>query len=258
MIKRVYLFAAIVSMLTIGGCTPVFAFNVAGKIIALDAGHGSSNTEIGASNVIDGRTIAEAEVNGTVLANLKAALESRGAFVVETERFSTRRERLTDAIDKCGDIDMNGDNIGDGRKCDIVVSIHHNGNVDADHDGTLAIYSQRADLPLAKAMLNSLASGMGLNNEGLLSGAYGMTVMKNLISTITEAYYVTNDCEAEAYYRHYINAAWIPSSSCSSNSTYSDGGILKNRVSQEVEAQLAGLESYFLGAGSGGGKPGKN
>ncbi|MEK7128837.1 MAG: N-acetylmuramoyl-L-alanine amidase [Patescibacteria group bacterium] len=201
-----------------------------GKIIALDAGHDEVN--YGASNVVDGVLVTEAEVNWDVVQALKAKLEiPNGAYVVVAERFSTRRDRVNDAVVKCAALDVTGDGIADNRKCDVLVSVHHNGNTDPTHDGTLTIYTQNSDKPLAQALHDTLLP-LTNKDEGMLNGGYGMTVYKNLVSAITEAYYITNDDEARLW-------------------------LAGTRTPQEVDAQIAGLSNYFASQSSGGkgGKP---
>jgi len=216
-----------------------------GKIIALDAGHG--NGETGAVNLK--YNVAEADVNWDVVQALKVKLEAPeiGAYVVITDRLSTRRDRVNDALSKCAALDLNGDGLADNKKCDALVSVHHNGSSDPTHDGTLTIYTQKSDEPLAKALLDSLVLLTG-KNEGMLKGGYGMTVYKNLVSAITEAYYITNDCEAELYLYSKGQLTDI-SQECKDS-----GYLLDNRINREAQLQLEGLVNYFSNLPQ---KPGK-
>ena len=192
--------------------------SLAGKIIALDAGHGGG--ESGAVNQT--YQVAEADVNGDVVIALEAKLAAEGANVVIADRLSTRRDRVADAVNKCQAIY--------GRKCDALVSVHHNGNDDPAHDGTLVIYNEKQDVALAKAMHDALLPLTG-QDEGYLNGGYGMTVYEHLVSTLTEAYYITDDSEAQQY-------------------------LAGTRIGEEVDAQFAGLSAYFIAKASGGGKGG--
>lgn len=198
---------------------PAIAYtnNVTGKLIALDAGHGG--TETGAINT--NYNVLEKDVNLAVVYALKSKLEANGALVVMTregdETISSRRERVDIAVSKCQMLA--------GRKCDILVSVHHNGNSDPSHDGTLVIYTQKSDMPLARAIHDALMPLTGVD-EGYINGGYGMTVYQNLVSALTEAYYITNDVEAEKY-------------------------LTGTRVEEEAQAQFDGINSYF-GLSSGG------
>ncbi len=193
-----------------------------GKIIALDAGHGGGET--GAVN--KKYQVAEADVNWDVVVALESKLTAQGAKVVIAERYSTRRDRVNDAVAKCAAIDVMDDGVTDNKKCDVLVSVHHNGNTDPTHDGTLTIYTQNSDNPLAQALHDTLLP-LTNKDEGMLNGGYGMTVYKNLVSTITEAYYITNDAKASRYLSD-LNA---------------DG--VSNLVIEEADAQVAGLVNYF-------------
>lgn len=198
-----------------------------GTLIALDAGHGGAET--GAVNST--YNVAEKDVNLAVVLALKAKLESAGAIVVLTregdETISSRKERVQIAMDKCLATIL-------ARKCDVIVSVHHNGSTDPAHDGTLVIYNEKQDIPLAQALHNALVPLTGID-EGYLNGGYGITVYGHFVSALTEAYYITNNTEAEQYV---INQA--------------------AQIGKEVDAQFAGLATYFTNkssSGKGGGKP---
>ena len=196
-----------------------------GTLIALDAGHGGSET--GAVNAT--YDVAEKDANLAVVLALKTKLKNAGAQVVLTregdETISSRRERVQIAMDKCQALA--------GRKCDILVSIHHNGSSNPTHDGTLVIYNEKQDIPLATALHDTLVP-LTRQDEGYLNGGYGITVYNHLVSALTEAYYITNDAEAQHY-------------------------LAGTRVGEEVDAQVVGLANYFInkssGGGRGGGKP---
>ncbi len=248
--KIIVLFAAFALIATVGGGM-VFATDnpLHGKIIALDAGHGNGETGAVNNRVLkpDGTPVTEAEVNWDVAQALEIKLKNTyGAYVVVAERFSTRRDRVNDAVSKCAAVDVTGDGIADNKKCDVLVSVHHNGSTDPTHDGTLTIYTQNSDKPLAQSLLNSLTPLTG-KSEGLLNGGYGMTVYKNLVSAITEAYYITNDCEAELYL--YSKGQLADTSQQCKDSGYS----LENRIDREAQLQVDGLSNYFASQ-TGGGK----
>src|SRR3989338_9833877 len=77
---------------------------LAGKIIALDAGHGNGETGAVNDRVLksDGTPVTEAEVNWDVVQALETKLKNTyGAYVVIAYPFSTRRDRVNDAVAKC-------------------------------------------------------------------------------------------------------------------------------------------------------------
>ena len=212
-----------------------------GKLIALDAGHGGD--EVGAqypANSGTSATIYEKDVNLAVVYALKQKLEDStvGAKVVLTrkcdETISSRKSRVDMAIEECKSLY--------GRKCDALVSVHHNGSTDATHDGTMVIYNEKQDIPLANALLEALAPLTG-NNEGLDHGGYGMTVYGHLVSALTEAYYITNNWEAQQY----LNGT--STQVCDSKSV-----LIGKRVNQEADALYQGLLNYFSAPST---KPGR-
>ena len=200
--------------------------HLSGKLVALDAGHGVSTGAVNTKY-----NLSEAEVNQAVVMVLKQKLADTGVTVVLTDRVSSRRQRVNSALDKC--------KAEENRKCDILVSVHHNGNTDPTHDGTLAIYNEKKDIPLAVALHDALVRplplGLGLSDEGYLSGGYGITVYGNLISAVSEAYYITNDCEAELY-----KFGTTKTASCD-KILYPDG----DRVEQEAQILFDGIANYF-------------
>ncbi len=219
-----------------------------GKIIALDAGHGGS--ELGAqypANKGLDADIFEKDVNLAVVYALKAKLEADNNLdgqpdnqVVLTrvcdETISSRKERVDWAVEQCKKLA--------GRKCDALVSVHHNGNIDATHDGTMVIYNERQDLPLAQALLDALVPLTG-HSEGLDNGGYGMTVYNHLVSALTEAYYITNDGEAGQH----LSGTTTLNCVNEDGSTYSTHSVLsEKRISEEAGALYQGLVNYFSAA----------
>lgn len=216
-----------------------------GKIIALDAGHGG--TELGAtypSNAGEAGKVYEKDVNLAVVYTLKQKLEGAGAgaTVVLTrlcdETITSRKERVDWAVEQCKKIV--------GRKCDALVSVHHNGSTDTSHDGMLVIYNEKQDVPLATTLHDALWAKLaydGFIDEGYDRGGYGMTVYNHLVSALTEAYYITNNKEAEWY------LAGTPTTVC----TNEDGseykvliGDIGDRINQEADALYQGLYNYFF------------
>mgnify|MGYP001558801993 FL=1 len=229
--KIIFTFTAFALLATMSGGIAFAVTNpLLGKIIALAAGHGGGET--GATNIIDGVLVTEAEVNLSVVNALKLKLEEQGAKAVIVARLSSRKDRVNDAITQCATFDLNNDGVGD--KCNALVSIHHNGSTDANYDGTLVIYNEKKDKPLAEKLLAALTPLTG-NSDGLENGGYGMTVYGNLVSVITEAYFITNDAKASRYLND-LNAEGV-----------------SNLVIQEADAQVKGISDYFASQTSGGG-----
>jgi len=213
---------------------------LSGKLIALDAGHGGD--ELGAVNQATG--VAEKDVNLAVVYALKQKLEGAGANVVLTrvcdETISSRKSRVDLAIEKCKS--------EYGKKCDVLVSVHHNGSTDPNYDGLLVIYNEKQDKPLAIALHDALWNGLTKPpepnvyiDEGLDHGGYGMTVYGHLVSALTEAYYITNNWEAEQY----LKGATTTISNYDLSSTCNYSVKIGDRINQEAEALYQGLLKYF-------------
>lgn len=183
-----------------------------GKVIALDAGHGGN--EIGAYNTKYG--LAEKDVNLDIVYALKSKLETAGAKVVLTregdETIASRKERIEIASSKC---------LALGKKCDILVSVHHNGSGDSNVDGSMVIYNEKQDKPLAFALHDSLINALApIPDLGYENGGYGITVFGHLVSALTEGYFVTNNDEAYQF-------------------------LYGNRKDQEAQALYDGIGTYF-------------
>lgn len=199
-----------------------------GKVIAFDAGHGGA--ESGAPNVATG--VLEKDVNLAVVYALKQRIENSGASatVVLTragdETLDSRRSRVDYAIEQC--------QLVAGRKCDILVSVHHNGSTDPTHDGTMVIYNEKQDKPLAVALHDALRASLNLPDEGYDNGGYGITVYGHLVSALTEAYYISNNNEAVAY---------LAGSPFVTPNGYTV--LIGDRVNQEAQAQFDAISAYF-------------
>ena len=226
-----------------------------GKIIVLDAGHGGEYP--GAVN--KAYDIAEKDVNLAVVYELKKMLEdNNGANVVLTrecdETILSRRDRVAIAEQKCADEFE--------KECDVLVSVHHNGSDDPEHNGTMVIYNEMPEKPLAISLhdklLESLFDNESAFDEGYENGGYGMTVFFTP-ATITEAYYITNDCEAELFVNGAVlNNEKCPSNiygdiieqdivdfSCDENGTSRKFSYGSSRVEQEALALYEGILNYF-------------
>jgi hypothetical protein len=132
-----------------------------------------------------------------------------------------------------------------GRKCDVLVSVHHNGSTDSSYDGLLVIYNEKQDKPLAEALHDSIRNYLphnpnGYTDEGLDNGGYGITVYGHLVSALTEAYYITNDWEAQQY----LNGT--STFTCTNpDATTTHTVLIGDRVNQEADALSQGLFNYF-------------
>ncbi len=245
---------------------------LAGKIIAFDAGHGG--TSLGATyppNAGISGSVYEKNVNIATIFTLKTMLEDNGAYVVLTrecdETIPRRKDRVEIAKQKCAELY--------GKECDVLVSVHHNGNVDETHNGTMAIFNNKQDFALATTLHNNLLADLFNNNpaydEGYDRGGYGMTVYFTP-AALTESYYVTNKCEAELFLQGTVlnneecsvdiyGEATVPNINMAVFTCEANNSILSfeygvNRVNQEATALYQGLIDYFENSSGGGGGDG--
>lgn len=220
---------------------------LSGRVIALDAGHGG--TELGATypaNLGWDAVVYEKDVNLAVVYALRDRLQAAGADVVLTreadETISSRRERVNIAIEGCRALS--------GRKCDALVSVHHNGSTDPSYDGLLVIYNEKQDLPLATAVHDALWSGLShpvpYVDEGFENGGYGITVYGRLVSVLTEAYYITNTWETDQY------LAGAPTQICDAGGASCTVVRFGPRTDDEAAALYTGLLAYFGSEPDGG------
>lgn len=215
--KNLFLATFLLSMLLV---LPISATShLTGKIIALDAGHGSSETDIGATGYCNGTPIKEVDVNLKVRSELKTKLETDGAFVFEVPQSSSRKERV-EAAEAAG--------------ASVLISIHHNGSTDVTTNYTQTFITQNSDKKLANPIHKALVAVLGLTDAGIKNGGYGMTVYGSIPSILTEAYFITDTDEACDFLT-----------------------VEQSRVQQEVGAFYNGLNTYFSGDTGGSCSPGQ-
>jgi len=190
-----------------------------GKIIALDAGHGSTETDYGATGYCGDNLVPvrESEVNLKVAESLKMKIElsEPNATVVILDRVPSRKDRVAQA-----------ESIG----ADVLISIHHNGSLDTTVDYTQTFITQNSDKKLANPIHKALVDILRLPDKGIKHSGYGMTVYGSFPSILTEAYFITDTNEA----CDFLTSEQL-------------------RVSQEVEGFYNGLSTYFSSSDSGGG-----
>lgn len=216
--KRGLIGVSILALGLLGVVSASAATPLSETVIALDPGHGGSDT--GAVNQTYG--VMEKDVNLDVAFALKSKLETDGATVVLTREeditIDSRKERVKIAEDKCQEVA--------GRYCDILISLHHNGSSDPSTNGTMILYGNSEDEPLAFFMHDALAPLTGID-LGYDVGGWGISVhAHHFPAVITESYFITNDAEAESY-------------------------LAGSRVGEEADAQYAGIADYFSNTGGG-------
>lgn len=182
---------------------------LAGKIVALDAGHGGGET--GAVGYCAGVPVVEADVNLAVRALLKTKIDADGGLGYEVAQLSSRSDRVADA-------ERAGSNV--------LISIHHNGSSNTSADYTQSFVTQRNDKEFAKYIHPAIVSALKLTDKGFKSDGYGMTVYGKLPGILTESYFITNTTAACDFLNY-------------------QAGASDTRVQKEAGAMYNGLVAYF-------------
>jgi|SRR3989344_3706698 len=191
---------------------------LAGKIIALDAGHGGLDGS-GATGYCGGIPVAEADVNLAVRALLKAKIDGDGGLGYEVKQLDSRSDRVADA---------------EGASSDVLISIHHNGSTNTSANYTQSFVTQKNDKIFASFIHPEIVTALQLYDKGIKNDGYGMTVYGSLPGVLTESFFITNESEACDFLEN------------------------QARIQAEAQAMYNGLVAYFSQTGGGGGGKGRN
>jgi len=147
------------------------------KSVCIDPGHGGS--DVGAVN----GSIKESELNLDIAKRLFILLKNSGYNVFQTR---TTDEALSnnDRYTFCNN-----------NKATILLSIHHNSTTKATVDYSRALYMKKSDVDLAKAVVGSISSQLGLANSGISRFASGVLLKANMPATISEGFFLSNSNE---------------------------------------------------------------
>lgn len=170
--------------------------------VCLDPGHGGS--DIGAVN----GDLLEKNVNLEVANKLSTLLVAAGYTVFQT--------RTGDSILSNAD----RYNYCNSQRAAILISIHHNGSTDLNLDYASTLYMKKSDVALAQAVVDTVASQLGLPNHGISRFASGVLLKADMPAVISEGFFLTNTNEAN---------------------------LIKNlnRLDQEAQALFAAIEGYL-------------
>ncbi len=187
---------AVLLLLAVVGALPTLPAGaadgpLAGKVVALDAGHHEGPTETGATNIVCSptgcTTLEERWVNWEVVLATKVKLEALGATVALTHTMDeyvdrpTRYQRAAAA------------------GAQVLVSVHHNGSADPAVNYTITYYTQQSDQRIASLAQQHLVARLGFTDRGIRRDGFGMTVKPKMPSALTEAWFLTNDTLAARY-----------------------------------------------------------
>ncbi|MDQ0063753.1 N-acetylmuramoyl-L-alanine amidase [Paenibacillus harenae] len=148
-----------------------------GKVIVIDPGHGGDDPgTIGTKY----ETI-EKKLNLSTSFYLEDELRSRGARVLMTRTKDEELPKLSDRV-----------KISESSGADAFVSIHYNSSENKTSGILTFYYSETKDRPLARAIENRLAGGIGLKNNGISFGDLYVLRENDTVSALVELGFLSN------------------------------------------------------------------
>lgn len=148
-----------------------------GKVIVIDPGHGGDDPGMIGTTY---ETI-EKKLNLSTSFYLEDELRSRGARVLMTRTKNEEKPGLSDRV-----------RISESAGADAFVSIHYNSS-EKNTSGILTFYySNTKDRPLARAIENRLADGIGLKSNGISYGNLHVLRENDTVSTLIELGFLSN------------------------------------------------------------------
>lgn len=148
-----------------------------GRVIVIDPGHGGDDPGMIGTTY---ETI-EKKLNLSTSFYLKDELRSRGARVLMTRTKNEEKPELSDRV-----------RISESAGADAFVSIHYNSS-EKNTSGILTFYySDTKDRPLARAIENRLAGGIGLKSNGISYGNLHVLRENDTVSALIELGFLSN------------------------------------------------------------------
>lgn len=148
-----------------------------GRVIVIDPGHGGDDPGMIGTNY---ETI-EKELNLSTSFYLEDELRSRGARVLMTRTKEEEKPELSRRV-----------KISESAGADAFVSIHYNSSENKTSGILTFYYSETKDRPLARAIENRLASGIGLKSNGISFGNLHVLRENETVSTLVELGFLSN------------------------------------------------------------------
>lgn len=149
----------------------------ASRSVCIDPGHGGADT--GTSN----NGILEKDLNLDIANRLAELLVKNGITFYQTR---TNDNTLSN----------NGRyTFCNGKGAGILVSIHHNGSSDPALDYSSALYMKKTDLGLAKTIVGSVSSKLGITSRGISRYASGVLLKAKMPAAISEGFFLTSSYE---------------------------------------------------------------
>lgn len=168
--------------------------DLAGKVIVLDAGHGSLNPWGSDPGAIGPSGVAERDVVLPVVLKAAELLEQRGASVVLTRTGPSTELGLYDRAE-----------LANRRGAHVLVSIHANSSPQPSNRGTATYYyvpshlegQREARRTLAFCLQRSLVDRLGLPDKGVRQANFAILRSTNMPSALVELAFISNPTEEQ-------------------------------------------------------------
>lgn len=182
------------SVTTPSGTTtePAFTPGLKGKIIALDAGHGGSDT-----GAIGPTGVTEKGVTLRVAKALQKLLQAEGATVLMTRTTDTEVSPKKANASDVEELQARCD-VGNDGNADIFVSMHMDSFTNSTPSGTTGYYytkGSKASQRLAQYVSEGVVTALGTGNRGTKSCNFYVVKHTDMPATLVEMAFISNDKE---------------------------------------------------------------
>ena len=182
------------SVTTPSGTTtePVFTPGLKGKIIALDAGHGGSDT-----GAIGPTGVTEKGVTLRVAKALQRLLQAEGATVLMTRTTDTEVSPKKANASDVEELQARCD-VGNDGNADIFISMHMDSFTNSTPSGTTGYYytkGSKASQRLAQYVSEGVVTALGTGNRGTKSCNFYVVKHTDMPATLVEMAFISNDKE---------------------------------------------------------------
>lgn len=171
---------------------PVFTPGLKGKIIALDAGHGGSDT-----GAIGPTGVTEKGVTLRVAKALQKLLQAEGATVLMTRTTDTEVSPKKANASDVEELQARCD-VGNDGNADIFISMHMDSFTNSTPSGTTGYYytkGSKAGQRLAQYVSEGVVTALGTGNRGTKSCNFYVVKHTDMPATLVEMAFISNDKE---------------------------------------------------------------
>lgn len=171
---------------------PAFTPGLKGKIIALDAGHGGSDT-----GAIGPTGVTEKGVTLRVAKALQKLLQAEGATVLMTRTTDTEVSPKKANASDVEELQARCD-VGNDGNADIFISMHMDSFNNSTPSGTTGYYytkGSKAGQRLAQYLSEGVVTALGTGNRGTKSCNFYVVKHTDMPATLVEMAFISNDKE---------------------------------------------------------------